>query len=68
MSMKNGCTEYVTATVELYFEPDHVDCDHCPILETYARKQCRKTGEYIVDPRVVGMWCPLNIKEGVNKR
>jgi hypothetical protein len=29
------------------------------LLETYARKQCRKTGEYIIDDRIVGGWCPL---------
>lgn len=55
----NGCTQYKEATVNIFFEPDHVGCAWCPILETYARKQCRRTGEYIVDDRVVGRWCPL---------
>ncbi len=64
--MINGCVEYVAATVTIYFEPNHVDCDHCPLLETYARKQCRKTGEYIVDSRFRGYYCPLYV-EGDNQ-
>ena len=59
----NGCLEYAEATVKIFFETDHVDCAHCPLLETYARNQCRKTGEYIVDTRGRGRWCPLDIKE-----
>ena len=59
MENMNGCTEYVKATVTIYFEPEHMDCAHCPLLETYARKQCRRTGEYIVDDKTVGYWCPL---------
>lgn len=56
------CTEYVEASVSIYFEADHFDCAHCPLLETYARKQCRRTGEYIIDDRARGYWCPL-VKE-----
>lgn len=59
----NGCLEYTEATVKIFFEKDHVDCAHCPLLETYARNQCRKTGEYIIDTRGRGRWCPLDIKE-----
>lgn len=66
--MKNGCTEYVTAEVEIYFPADHVSCSLCPLLQTYSRNQCMKTGELIADTRGIGIWCPLNIKEGVNKR
>lgn len=62
--MVNGCTEYVHAQVDIYFEPDHVGCAWCPLLETYSRNMCRKSGEYIIDTRVVGKWCPLNIKNG----
>lgn len=51
----------VYASVSLYFDPRAVDCAHCPILETYARKQCRYTGEYIVNDKSVGMFCPLEI-------
>ena len=62
--MMNGTTEYVEATVSIFFEPGHVACAYCPILETYARNQCRRTGEYIVDTKVtVGRYCPLKFKE-----
>ena len=62
--MINGCIEYVEMGVSIFFEPGHVACVYCPILETYARNQCRKTGEYIIDPRVtVGRYCPLKEKE-----
>ena len=61
--MKNGCTEYVTATVEIYFEKDLANCAHCPLLETYSRNQCRKSGEYIADTRGRGRWCQLKFKE-----
>lgn len=59
--MVNGCTEYVCAMADIYFEKDKVACAYCPMLETYARNQCRKTGEYLVgDTRYTrGRWCPL---------
>lgn len=61
--MSNGCTEYVTMSCDIYFELGKVACRFCPLLETYARNQCRRTGEYIVDPNVtVGRWCPLEEK------
>ena len=61
-------TEYTKATVDIYFEKDHVACQYCPILETYSRNMCRKTGEYIVDTRyTVGRWCPLKIEEENNE-
>lgn len=59
MSDKAACTSYITRTVDINFTGDTVCCARCPILETYARKQCRRTGEYILDDRVVGGWCPL---------
>ncbi len=58
--VNNGCTEYVKGTVELFFEPDHVDCSHCQLMTTYSRNQCMRTGELIVDPRGRGRWCPIN--------
>ena len=61
--MTNGTTDYTHATVDIFFEKDHVACEYCPLLETYARAQCRKTGEYIVDRRFTGRWCPLIIEE-----
>lgn len=57
-------TEYIEATCKIYFEPGHVACAYCPLLETYARNQCRRTGEYIIDTRyTTGRYCPLIIKE-----
>ena len=29
----------------------------------YARKQCRKTGEYLADTRTIGYMCPLKFIE-----
>ena len=62
--MKNGVAWYATASVEIHFPEGHVWCDMCPLLETYARKQCRRTGEYLLDTRVtVGFDCPLNFND-----
>lgn len=62
--MSDGVLAYTEATVSIFFEPDHVACAYCPLLETYARAQCRRTGEYIIDTRyTVGRYCPLQIKE-----
>lgn len=59
MADKAACLEYTKRTVEIGFAGETVCCARCPLLETYARKQCRKTGEYILDDRGVGGWCPL---------
>lgn len=57
--------EYVEMTLSIFFEPGHVACQYCPLLETYSRNQCRRTGEYIIDPRyVIGNFCLLKPKEG----
>ena len=61
--MSDGCTNYIKTTVEIFFPEGQVGCRYCPLLETYSRNQCRRTGEYIVDTRFVGRWCPL-IEEG----
>lgn len=66
MGMISGVLEYVKATIDIGFEPDHVACAYCPLLETYSRNQCRRTGEYIIDTRfTVGRYCPLKF-EGEN--
>lgn len=66
--MTNGTIEYLKATVDIFFDPDHVACQYCPLLETYARNQCRRTGEYIIDPRVtVGRYCPLIFEDSVKE-
>ena len=61
--MNDGVLEYSTAVVSIYFEKGRECCQFCPFLETYARNQCRKTGEYIVDTRGRGRWCPLTFEE-----
>lgn len=60
----NGVSCYQKAVVDIYFPDGHVCCNLCPMLETYARKQCRRTGEYILDSRAVGLNCPLQLVEG----
>jgi hypothetical protein len=60
----NGCLHYVHGTLDIYFDPAAVDCDHCPVLETYARKQCRRTGEYLVNSKLTGWNCPIKFDEG----
>ena len=61
--MRITTKDMVTASVELRFNPLAVDCWHCPLLETYARKQCRYTGEYIVNEKAIGVYCPLKFSE-----
>lgn len=63
MPKSSGVTHYQKSTVEIYFPEDHVCCDLCPLLETYARKQCRRTGEYLFDTRTIGFNCPLEFEE-----
>lgn len=58
MADKSATLSYVKRTLDLNFTGD-VCCARCALLETYARKQCRATAEYIVDDRTVGGWCPL---------
>jgi len=63
VGMKNGVTHYIKASVDIFFPDGHVCCELCPILETYARKQCRRTGEYLLDTRGIGYECPLQFEE-----
>lgn len=62
MATKNSVLWYTKATASICFPEDRVCCDFCPILETYARKQCRLTGEYLADTRTIGYMCPLKFK------
>ena len=56
-------TEYVTLSVDIHFEPGHVACAYCPLLQEAPRWQCRRTGEYLTEIKyVVGRWCPLEEK------
>lgn len=64
MPDETGVAEYVRADVSLFFEPGHIACQYCPLLETYSRNQCRRTGEYIIDTRfTTGRYCPLNFTD-----
>ena len=56
---ESGCLTYQKRWLRINFTGDTVDCDHCPVLETYARKQCRATGEYLRSNSLTGIWCPL---------
>lgn len=62
---KDGVRWYAEANVKIYFPEGQVCCDLCPLMETYSRKQCRRTGEYLLDTRTTGHWCPLEIKEEI---
>ena len=57
-AVKDAVLSYVKRTVDINFTGE-VCCARCPLLETYSRKQCRVSGEFIVDDRTVGGWCPL---------
>lgn len=60
-AVRKSVTKYTAASATIYFpEEEGIQCKLCPCLETYARKQCRLTGEYIADGYLVGGWCPLN--------
>ncbi len=59
----DGCLEYTRTTVELFFPKDGVRCALCPLMQTYSRKQCMRTGELIADDRGRGYFCPLKIAE-----
>lgn len=59
MQSKNSVTHYQTATAKIHFPEDDFRCALCPLLETYSRKQCRLTGEYLADGYLVGGMCPL---------
>lgn len=63
-----GVLHYTNATVDIYFPEDHICCELCPLLETYARKQCRRTGEYLLDTRITGYYCPLKFENTEEKK
>ena len=59
---RSGVSYYTKANVEIYFPENKIACMYCPMLETYARNQCRRTGEYLVDTRTIGYDCPLRFE------
>lgn len=66
MTIAKKVVNYETAVVEVNFEEGHACCQYCPLLQTYSRNQCMRTGELIVDTRGRGMWCPLIFEEREN--
>lgn len=64
MATETSCTRYITVTAAIHFpEKEGVSCKLCPCLETYTRKQCRLTGEYLADGYLRGGLCPLQVTE-----
>ncbi|MDD5883059.1 MAG: hypothetical protein PUD70_03120 [Firmicutes bacterium] len=64
----DGVLWYTSAEVTIHFPEGRVCCDLCPLMETYARKQCRRTGEYLLDTRAtVGYECPLKFNKKENE-
>lgn len=61
--MGNSCLFYTRATVDINFPEGHVCCALCPLLETYSRLQCRRTGEYLLDTKGTGLACPLKVED-----
>lgn len=59
---RSGVSYYTKANVEVFFPENKIACMYCPMLETYARNQCRRTGEYLVDTRTIGYDCPLQFE------
>lgn len=64
-TISDVCANYVKATAKIYFTGDNVWCNNCPLLETYSRRQCRLTGEYLIDGYYRGRNCPLEIVEEI---
>lgn len=51
--------DYTRVSLDITFPKDRVCCQLCPLLQTYSRNQCMRTGELISDIKGVGGWCPL---------
>lgn len=64
----NGVAYYTTMTVDIFFPEDKVCCRYCPLLETYSRDQCRRTGEYIFDRNTTGYDCKLKPRGEMNEQ
>ena len=68
MVTKSGVSWYTEAEVKIYFPEGHVCCDLCPLMHGYGRKQCARTGEYLLDSSSVGLWCPLKFEGSANEK
>lgn len=67
MALRSDSTHYEKRLIDIYFPPGKVCCDLCPLMETYSRKSCRRTGELLVDTRNPGYWCPLMLEDGTRE-
>lgn len=67
MSTKETVLSYTHCTANIFFPEGEVRCSLCPLQETYARKQCRLTGEYLAEGYLRGGQCPLEIHDGEYK-
>lgn len=54
-----GCTEFHYYIAKIASWDGPIRCDNCPNMQTYSRKQCELTAEYIGDSRRCGQLCPL---------
>lgn len=63
----DGINYYAEATVKIFFPDGQVCCDLCPLMETYSRKQCRRTGEYLLNTKSIGIYCPLIINDEIKE-
>lgn len=59
MATKNSHTEYHYYVAKLVSFDGPIRCENCPLLQTYSRKKCELTAEYIGDTRRAGYICPL---------
>lgn len=63
--------EYEVRFLPVFFPKGMVCCDLCPALETYARYQCRRSGEYLIKAGkngfTTGAICPLLTLEEIIK-
>ena len=60
----DGVRRYVRTRIDINFPEGEYKCRFCPLLETYSRNMCRRTGELIVETLGRGIWCPLNFDDG----
>lgn len=60
----DGVRAYTHATVDIYFVKGEERCKYCPLLQTYSRPYCQRTGELIRDTNGRGdIYCPLKFED-----
>ena len=66
MAVAEKCTTYTKRWVDINFScaDNEISCSLCPLLQTYSRPQCMRTGELIYNAKGTGVWCPLLAKDG----